>query len=97
MIKSISDLASTAFRLSIALKKEMVPNKDNVVIGIPLDHALAIHAAITNMAKGSERIEIPVMHYSGEYRTITVGKPFPAPEINGEPWMSLFEIEVFVT
>lgn len=98
VIKSIGDLASTAFLLSVALKESMVPNSDNVVICLGRDDAEIIYQSCLMIGRDWEdKIAVPVMsnRIGGEYRVFHMYKP-PAPRQDGQPWMALFEIEVFV-
>jgi hypothetical protein len=99
VIKSISDLAGTAWILRHALRKEMVPNKDSVVICLSQEDAENIYFDIMKIARNSmaDQIMIPVLTRSGrsEYTTLRMDIP-GVPERTGEPWMALFDIEVFV-
>lgn len=98
-IKFIGDLASTAFALRLALNKEDVPNRDNVVICLPLDEALAIHETCVAVSPGTDLIEFLVKVKSvrdfPEFQTFKMEKP-GVPERTGEPWLAFFDIEVFV-
>jgi hypothetical protein len=100
VIKSISDLASTAFLLSVALKENIVPNSDNVVLCLSLEDAEKVHESCVSIAPGSDRIKVPVLNRNPNaifpaYRTFEMEKP-GVPERTGEPWLVFFEIEVFV-
>lgn len=99
MINSIGELATTAHLLRLAINEKMLPNRDNIVICLPLDDALKIHEECVSVAPGSDQIQVLVRMNSRpdfpDYRTFTMDKP-SVPEPAGEPWLVFFEIEVFV-
>jgi len=98
VIKSIADLATTAYLLHVALKKELVPNSDNIVICLGRDDAEIVYqSCLIGTRTWEDKIMVPVLtkRVGGEYRNFEMEKP-PAPRQDGEPWMALFEIEVFV-
>lgn len=105
MIKDIGGIFRTAYALRTALVMGNVPDKDNVVICIPFDTALGIYSELEAIASrtGSDRIEVAVNTRSGVtadnpyggYTKIQFDRP-PAPHPGAsEPWMCVFDIEVF--
>lgn len=102
MIRSIGQIASLALALKIAMDLEMVQDRDNVVICLPVDDALIVYGEIMRLSGPDEdhvKIAVRKPHSRNPmepgYHTFVMEKP-PVPEANGQPWMSFFDIEVFV-